>query len=101
VTPVEVPSVARVARPFSRIVSMGPPEGVSNEDCGTVQMLVETVDDAIPGFTGRAHFTYFRPTEAEMEALRNGGFIEVAQYGQGVQPFSVTVWDDRLPVVSK
>jgi hypothetical protein len=38
------------------------------------------------------HYAYYRPSEAEIEHLRNGGFLELAQYGSGVQPFGLVVW---------
>lgn len=89
--PIPIPDAAKSARPDCRAVSMGPPRGVSDDDCGTVEMLISTVA-TIPGFGGRAHYAYYRPTDAEIDLLLNGGFIEVAQYGHVVQPFSATVW---------
>ena len=44
-----------------------------------------------PGI-GRANYAYFRPTEAELATLNDGGFIEFAQYGDVVQPFGAAVW---------
>jgi len=95
--PIPVPDEARTARPDCRAVSMGPPPGVSDEDCGTVEMLIAPpptrLDHSdIPGFGGRAQYAYYRPTPEELDLLRDGGFIEFAQYGQVVQPFSAAVW---------
>jgi len=79
---------------------MGPPPGVSDADCGTVEMLLEphhvqarnVFHRAHPAGIGRAQYAYFRPSEEELETLRNGGFIELCQYGSVVQPFSAAVW---------
>ena len=99
--PIAIPAAARAARPWCKPVSMGPPPGVSDEDCGTVQMLIEPTSVALGGngaAVGRAQYVYYRPLDAEIEDLRNGGFIEFAQYGQVVQPFSAAVWPaPRLP----
>lgn len=93
--PVPIPDEARTTRDYCQPVRMGPPPGVADEDCGTVEMLVEPIARAgqrIPGFRGRAQYAYYRPTAEELEELRRGGFIEFAQYGQVVQPFSATIW---------
>lgn len=90
--PVEIPTEARLARPDCTSVSMGPPPGVSDEDCGTAQMLVSGVAEQMPGFTARRFYAYYRPSEAELARLNEGGFIELGQYGNVVQPFSCAVW---------
>src|SRR5690348_6347614 len=91
VIPIPVPEAAKAGRPECRVVSMGPPRGVSDEDCGTAEMLIAPTP-AMAGFSGRAQYAYFRPTEEELEQLRAGAFIEFAQYGTVVQPFSAEVW---------
>jgi hypothetical protein len=90
--PIRVPEAAKAGRPECVAVSMGPPPGVSDDDCGTVEMLISPDAGRIRGFAGRAQYAYYRPTEPELEQLRAGGFIEFAQYGQVVQPFSAAVW---------
>jgi hypothetical protein len=71
---------------------MGPPRGVSDDDCGTAQMLISPVEQQMPGFTGKRQYAYFRPSARELEQLNAGGFIEFCQYGSVVQPFSASVW---------
>lgn len=89
--PIPVPTNARAARPECRLVNMGPPPGVRGEDCGTAEMLIGP--PPIPGFPqGRANYVYYKPSAEEIEQLRAGGFIEMAQYGSVVQPFSLAVW---------
>jgi len=71
---------------------MGPPQGVADEDCGTVEMLIAE-DSTIRGYnSGRPQYAYYRPNEREIEILKTGGFIEFCQYGRVVQPFSATIW---------
>lgn len=90
--PIPVPEAARAGRPDCQFVRMGPPRGVQDKDCGTAEMLVSN-SSRIPGFpAGRANYAYFRPTADEVEQLASGGFIELAQYGQVVQPFGMAVW---------
>lgn len=97
--PIPVPPAASLSRPDCRLVSMGPPPGVSDADCGTVEMLMSPVRREMPGFVGRAQYAYYRPTPVELEQLAAGGFIEVAQYGMVVQPFSAVVWPAPVSAV--
>jgi hypothetical protein len=71
---------------------MGPPPGVAEEDCGTVEMLVEPSSFRHLGGIPRANYAYFEPTDVELKHLQAGGFVELALYGAGVQPFSLAVW---------
>lgn len=89
--PISVPEVAQAGRPECQLVSMGPPPSVSGEDCGTVEMLISPFDTSGP-LAGRRQYAYYRPTTAELEHLRGGGFIEFCQIGSAVQPFSAVVW---------
>jgi len=90
--PIPVPERARVGRPYCKVVSMGPPSGVKDEDCGTVEMLVSPESDIAGYPSGRANYAYYRPSPTDLVLLKQGGFIEFAQYGQVVQPFSAQVW---------
>jgi hypothetical protein len=88
--PIAIPDAARIGRPECRSVSMGPPPGVSDADCGTVEMLISPFEQG--GLPGRRMYAYFQPPPAELGQLRAGGFIEFCQVGQSVQPFSAAVW---------
>lgn len=90
--PVEIPAEARLARPDCQRVSMGPPSGVPEDQCGTAAMLVSGVDEQMTGFHGRRFYAYYRPSEHDLKALNAGGFIEIAQYGNVVQPFGCAIW---------
>jgi hypothetical protein len=90
--PIPIPEEALLGRPDCQAVAMGPPRGVSEDEVGTAAMLISEVSEEIPGYPARRQYAYFRPSEDELEVLRNGGFIEFCQYGQVVQPFSATVW---------
>jgi hypothetical protein len=91
--PIPVPELVRQERADHRLVKMGPPPGVSDEDCGTAEMLIAPYA-AIRGFSGRGQYVYYRPNAREIEMLNAGGCIEFCQYGQVVQPFSVSVWPE-------
>lgn len=94
---IPAPEAARNGRPDCQLVQMGPPRGVSGDDVGTAEMLISPVSDEIPGYPARRQYAYYRPSEAEIEHLRNGGFIEFCQYGNVVQPFSASVWPPAPP----
>lgn len=90
--PIPAPDQAKVGRPDCKLIAMGPPRGVSDDDCGTAEMLISEVSTEMPGYPARRQYAYYRPSPAELEHLAAGGFIEFCQYGQVVQPFSATVW---------
>ena len=89
--PIAVPKCAKAARPNHEVVTMGRPRGVSEEECGSAEMLLGYTH-VMQGYNGRNQFAYFKPTEAELELLNAGGFLELNQIGQVVQPFSLAVW---------
>lgn len=89
--PVPVPPEARIDRPDCSHARMGPPPGVSDDDCGTVEMLLEPVTTLHPGGIPRGQYAYFQPSAEELEQLQAGGYIEVAQYGLSVQPFGARI----------
>jgi len=91
--PIEVPEEALNTRPDCTVVSMGPPPGVSDEECGTASMLISPVEEQMTGFRARRNYAYYRPTQYELDRLNKGGFIEFCQYGNVVQPFSASVWE--------
>lgn len=87
-TPIPIPPEAAAARPAHRAVRIGPPPGVTNEECGTVEALVGPSPEGYPMFVN-----YWRPTPAQLDALAAGGFIELAQYAPRMVMHSLTVWD--------
>lgn len=99
--PIAVPDAVKAARPDGTIVSMGPPPGVSDADCGTAEMLLGPWPGPLPGFGGREQFAYYRPSTEEVAHLARGGFLEMCQIGSVVQPFSLAVWPpDEVPAVA-
>lgn len=93
---VPVPENAKNAHPKHVVVSMGPPPGVSGDDCGTAQMLLGR-EPAMPGYGGRDQLAYFKPTATDLELLDAGGYIVMNQLGTVVQPFSVGAWPADTP----
>lgn len=87
--PVPIPDEAREANPQAAERRFGPPEGVSLEECGFVDVLIDTA--SLGGEVSYVLMSYFRPTAEELAVLNAGGYLEVAQYGQVLQPFAVEV----------
>ncbi|HEU5032743.1 MAG TPA: hypothetical protein VFV01_48030 [Spirillospora sp.] len=94
-----VPESAKLAHPSHRLVDMGRPDGVAEEDCGTAQMLLGATP-ALPGFAGRDQLAYFKPSQVELDWLNAGGYVVMNQIGSVVQPFSVSVWPGSEPLDS-
>lgn len=86
-TPIPIPPEAAASRPHLRALRIGPPPGVSDDDCGTVESLTG-VQDGYQVFAD-----YWRPTPEQLEALAAGGFIELIQYAPRMVMHSMTVWD--------
>lgn len=66
--------------------NFGPPKGVSGNDCGTLP--VKQWQD--PDF-GQAYTSFWRPSEAELKALNDGGSIALTIYGPGHPMLSMQV----------
>lgn len=86
-TPIPIPPEAATTRPSFKALRIGPPPGVPDDECGTVESLVGMVD----GYP--AYADYWRPTPEQLEALQRGGFIELIQYHPRMVMHSMTVWD--------
>jgi hypothetical protein len=85
--PIPVPAKAAAARPWAHKRPIGPPRGVSDDDCGTVEALVEEAQFGI------VYRDYWKPTEEQLKTLNEGGFIELAQYTPQMMMHSMTVWE--------
>lgn len=70
-------------------IVFGPPAGVADEECGTVEIL--SAPYTMGGAETRVHHAYFRPNAAELEALNAGALIEVSQVGDVLQPFAANI----------
>lgn len=68
------------------MMRVGPPRGVSDEDCGTVESLVGYIDGM------SAYCDYWRPTSGELERLNKGAFIELVQYTPQMAMHSMSIW---------
>lgn len=85
-TPIPIPPEAAATRPHLKALSIGPPPGVSDAECGTVESLVG-MQDGYPVYAD-----YWRPDPDQLEALAAGGFIELIQYAPRMVMHSLTVW---------
>lgn len=89
--PTSVPESAKRHYPNHKVFPMGPPPGVSDDDCGTVEMLLGG-GFTLPGFTGRDQRAFFKPSATDLAILNAGGYLVMNQIGQVVQPFSLGTW---------
>ncbi len=87
-TPTPIPPEAAAARPDLKALRIGPPPGISDADCCTVEALVGSSPEGYAMVAG-----YWRPTPEQLEALTNGGFIELIHYAPRMVMHSMTVWD--------
>jgi hypothetical protein len=99
-TPIPIPPEAAASRPSLKALRVGPPPGVSDADCGTVESLAGISDEGYPMYAN-----YWRPTTEQLDALQRGGFIELIQYTPRMAMHSMTVWevpaiDDGPEVIS-
>lgn len=86
-TPIPVPPEAAASRPDCQALRIGPPPGVSDADCGTLESLVGRSPEGYPMYAG-----YWRPDAGQLQALAAGGFIELIQYAPRMVMHSMTVW---------
>jgi hypothetical protein len=87
-TPIPIPPEAAAARATLKALRIGPPPGVSDAECGTVESLVGQSEEGYPMYAN-----YWRPTPEQLDALAAGGFIELIQYAPRMAMHSMTVWD--------
>lgn len=77
---------AQRSRPWSWKVSIGPPRGVSDEDCGTVDALVERAQGV--GFPDRIRIA-IELEDGDLERIADGEPIWLTVFSDVLQPFSV------------
>lgn len=91
--PQKIPHNIDEVYPKNRKVIAGPPDGIPPEECGTIEMLNTHVEGGV--FDGMNAFrTYYKPDEAELKALNEGGYVEFTTFMnqpimQSVQVFGV------------
>lgn len=76
----EIPESIQESYPSFKKIDMGPPAGVAEEDCYTLQVLAGQVSEGV--FDGAAMFrSYWKPSEVELDIIKNGGYIELVLIG--------------------
>lgn len=85
--PIGIPPAAVRHNPDLRALHVGPPPGISDEDCGTPEVLVGQSPEGYPVFAD-----YWQPTPDQLRMLVDGGFIELRQYSQRMIMHSMTVY---------
>ena len=93
---VTIPEAAKRARPWATPHTFHRPEGVAEEDCGALEVLVD--DQAGQGtMAGRALRSHWRPTASELAVLLGGGTVELSIFGRGHPPVSMLVFPGDEP----
>lgn len=91
--PSNVPDLAKQVRPDARVFPVGPPRGVSDDDCGTIEAQVEH------GEFGPLWRTYWQPSDHELAQLRDGGRVELSLYAsQLVMQYVGVLGPEHSPV---
>lgn len=77
-----------------RLINMGPPKGVAEEDCYTLEVLQGDISKGV--FDGSPFFrSFWKPSEEELKILNDGGVVELNIIGI-FPPVSVGVNDGRI-----
>jgi hypothetical protein len=89
VVPAQIPAEALAARPGLTDIHVGPPPGVSDEECGAVDALVERAGDGGPW----EYFTHvpMRLEPGELKRLAAGEPVWLTICGVGLPPFRLAV----------
>lgn len=85
-----LPERAISGHPHAKAMLIGPPAGVSREDCGDAHVLVS--DEHAGDGMGHTFWSYFRPTEQELARLNAGGFVELTIRGGALVPHAVAIY---------
>jgi hypothetical protein len=80
--PVSVPKKAQEDSPHLRVIRIGPPKGINDDQCGTVEALVGPHKE-VGVFDGAPCIkTYWRPSQEELEFIASGGVIELCYFSK-------------------
>lgn len=85
-TPTGVPANVHAARPHLKRILVGPPPGLTDQECGTGESLVGRVE-GYPAFT-----SYWKPDAEQLALLNAGGVIELVQYVPHMVMHSMSIW---------
>ena len=86
---VPVPGNAKASMPWGVVRTFGPPQEGGPKNCGSAEVLSEQLD----GYTTPpVHHGYFKPSEHDLAVLNAGGYVDVQQWGDVLQPFGCGVF---------
>jgi len=89
--PIPIPDEAVVEYPEHRALHIGPPAGMTEAECSTVESLVGR-EGNLPVYAD-----FWRPTPEQLQMLSTGGFIELRQYANAMVMHSMTVHAAETP----
>lgn len=85
-TPIAIPPSAKAKYPDLTARTVGPPPGISDDDCGTPEVLFGRSPEGYPVYAD-----YWQPTPDQMALLNAGGYLELRQYVGQMVMHSLTV----------
>ena len=91
---VAVPEIEKASRPWAQEVRVGPPIGVSDDDCGTAQALVEPAKLG-DTYTVNDWQVYYKPDAGEIANLEAGGWIKLSMLSGQMIPHSISIVQNR------
>jgi hypothetical protein len=95
-----VPEIAQAARPWAKLVTVGPPPGKADQ-VGSLDMQVE-MNSSLGGPVFRA---FVELEEGDLEKIQAGNPIELAVFAYQMVPVSLQVWangnEESAPAVEE
>ena len=90
--PTSVPQSAKEQYPHLRIIDIGPPPSVSEQDCGHVEAQVGEWKEAGVFDGAPAIRTFWKPSEEELDYLQNhGGLVELVYFSDQMMVTAINV----------
>lgn len=74
----------------AKVITVGPPPGISREHCVDAQACV--TDDWVSDGMGLGFTMFFKPNEEEIKYLVEGGLLKVQLRGNVLVPHSLGTW---------
>lgn len=88
--PVHIPNKVQGARPWLSRQIIGPPPGDEGEGISEIEALHGP--ERTGTVTRYVFYTHWKPSKAEIQALIDGGTLEIGMYGQTLSPHALAVW---------
>jgi hypothetical protein len=92
--PIDPPVVSRMQYPGCKQFHMNPPDGVPEDECGTMNVLAGTIEGGV--FDGGPVFrTFWKLEDDELEILNNGGYVQLFFYSSQLPPHGMIIQEEE------